>query len=119
MKYLLLLILLFLPACSLFSSNDGDVTARALSYEVILRNGTSERVYYFVIGRRIAARTFWGQSLDRTYSVAKGGERRISYDEISQEEGGEEQVLVYWWMAEREGKTETPGRLNFIVVDLE
>ncbi len=119
MKYLLsLLLLCIMPACSFFDSRGSDVSAHSGSEEVILSNETSERVYYFVVGRRIAALINWIQHLDPAMSVAPGGEQRIGYDEIMQVEGGEEEAIVYWWYAEQQGEEAKPGKLHLIIVDL-
>ena len=119
MKHIIpLLIVVLLPACSLLGLGDEDVSARSRGDGVIVKNDTSERVYYFAVGRHAAAVIDWAPSLDPTNSVAAGDTRAISHKEIPREEG-EDEVIVYWWHAERRGETETPGELNSIVVALE
>ena len=119
MKYIISLLILSFSACSLLGLADEDVTARSRANVVIVKNGTKERVYYFVVGRQLAARINWAQSLDPGNSVAAGDSRAISHEEISQEEGGEDEAVVYWWHAEGQGETLKPGELNSIVVELE
>ncbi len=114
----LLLLLLTLPACSLFDGREGRVTAEVSSGEVIISNDTSQRVFYFVVGRNVAAQILWVRHLDPEERVVAGGERAINLDEVMQAEIGEVEALVYWWHAVPGDTSEVPGKLNNIIVEL-
>lgn len=119
MKYVLpLLILLILPACSLFDSRGGSVTAEAYSGAVIISNDTSQRLFYFVVGRRVAALINWTPHLDPAESVPARGERAIDISEIMKWEDGEEEAIVYWWRAVPGDTSKVPGTINSIIVEL-
>ena len=113
-----LLVLLLLPACALLDFTSGDVAANASSDQVLLSNGTEERVYYIILGRKAAARARWGQHLDSEISVKPGGRKKIPYRVFLYEGDEEEEAVVYWWHAEQSGDERVPGEVHSLIVKL-
>ena len=113
----ILLLCLFLPACSLLGTDDGTVSATASPPELTIQNQTDETIYSFTVGRQMAALINWAPSVGGE-GIAAGGEKHIQYEKILRSERGEE-AIVYWWNAVQDDGERVPGEIQSIVVELQ
>jgi hypothetical protein len=112
----ILVLFLFLSACSLVGNDEGTVSATASPPELTIQNQTDESIYTFTVGRQRAALINWAPSVGGE-GIAAGGEKHIQYEDIPRSEGGEE-AIVYWWTAVRDDGERVPGEIQSIVVEL-
>jgi hypothetical protein len=120
MRVLILALLLsFLISCSVFESNEeaGEVLISSSAPNLIITNKTETRIYYFVIGRKAAARINWALHTNHDQSIAENATVKISHQNIYRSEN-EKEVVVYWWHTVIQGGAIKPGETQTIVVEL-
>ena len=110
----LLLLLAALPGCEMFSSDEGEVSARVIGDSVFVTNNTEARIYYFIVGREAANLIDWIPRLDVEKSVTPGKTIRLDRKEDILGSSDEKEAIVHWWHAvERE-----PGLVQSFVIKL-
>ena len=112
-----LLTVIFLAGCALFESESNTVTARSNGLRVTIKNETGDRIYYFLVGSKLATLIDWIPHLDDSQSVAAGRSRTIDHDDIMMEEN-ETQAVFWWWKAEIRDGERVPGAIVSNIIDL-
>ncbi|MEM1271983.1 MAG: hypothetical protein AAF752_06140 [Bacteroidota bacterium] len=95
---------------------DGEVIVAAGEGQILISNGTDERVYYTAFPASVVPVINWAPHIDQEPAVEAGNQERFQLDEAWTIEAGEE-IIVYWWVAvERDGRR-VPGEVRFARVD--
>ena len=96
---LLVVLVLLLPACSLFETTDETVRASLVGDAVLIVNDTDERRYYFVIGTESEKLTDWAPHAAIEHSVAPGETRLVPEHHIVASDD-EPTLNVHTWRIE-------------------
>lgn len=99
-KFLVLFV--FLTACSLFTDEESPKLKFSVENEMlVVKNGKSQRVFYFVVEQNYAAQINWTISASGPY-INAGSTVRIPFTEIPDgtkigAESGDT-IIFYWWL---------------------
>ena len=90
---------LWTTACASPTVVGGSLSAQATPAALLLHNGGAEPIYYFVVGRTLAALIDWTPCRNPSTCprVDPGETERIPWRDVPPHERGEEEVLVYCW----------------------
>lgn len=93
------LIPLWALACDSPTVVSGPLAAKTTRTELLLHNRGAEPVYYFAVGRNLAARINWATCRDPVTrpAVNPSEVERIPLRQIAFDERGEDELLVYCW----------------------
>jgi len=98
---------------------EDEFTATWVDEGVVLRNRTGGMVFYFAVGRHMAARINWAPCVDRDNCphLLSGTSDTVSSHRISFENPESEPVLVYWWHAVPGSNGLRPGSIRTAIAN--
>lgn len=101
----------------LLEAERGVVAARSFPPNLVLSNGRSERIYYFIVGRELSTLIDWALRCEESNSVAPFGSVSIKHENIYRL-AHEQEVLIHWWHKNEIGASSQSERWGQFVVKL-
>ena len=116
-KILLTLLFSLLIGCEIVGPEFEGVVGSVKTSSIVLTNGQGAPVYYFTLGRQDDIAVDWHPGIGKDNEIQHGKSKEIPLEDIFLSETAEE-VIVYWWEAQKDGGEVRAGEIYHFVLKL-